>query len=1165
MSGRGNNNKVGGSKRGRSSFGFSNGLGKKKRSPGSVSEDTTSKGQPTSSSSGDLDASSKKSSWEARDNKRIHFDVLGRRVKGGTRNVLMSRSKAYAKRSHSILAEMVAAKKSNAFVDRRFGELGDGSSALDEESKALMRFKKERLRQLKVAKRSQRFSLNDDAGNSGSGSLGAQIQLTHGGRAIGFDNDDNDGEFSGRAFGPLDDDDEDDFDMSEVHFRGGEDDNNMGDSRRSLHSSRPAWMNSEADGEEGQQEKREGYHADGTRMTHKEIMEEVIAKSKAAKADRQREKADMDSLLSRLDSQAGVVQKLLGKRNRDMDDMSRKKKMIGGSVEVDGVALGDKAAKLLASALASVGEEEQEVEDDDGYRALLTTLASQPRGAIARNREKTEEEVAEEEAERLKELESLRIARMKTSGTGGGGGGGGDDGPEGTSDQARSSLGVSSSSIARGSGRHGEGGGDDLGLDDADTKGLTWRQRRVQSSKVNVWDFAKGLKDKEDEEEEHEIEDKDEDSDDSDDDVEEDDEEDDDDEDEEAWKDEEEEKVAVPPSVSVPKTTFKASSKSVKDEDNDNTESSVSLIETMPFVFQCPKDRSDLANLFKKYCNDFTTASELLRRIRALFSVALDAHNRGKLASLYRALLDDIISHGNSALKLDLWRIEASAECLFSMSQENALKGSEIAGSVWRDFAASVAKRVTNELSVAHALPSTDASLVPLPHRAWFTGGEIVAMKVASGRVLPASDFRHPVLLTLELVAAQVLTQCPVSSEMDICRGLLVASSLCETAMAKGRRYAPEVVSFLSSTLSLFALSSVPAASKESSLPFSIPNVILPTFRPFQKLMEANPIFDLLRSAASSEIKTIVHGVPFSITKSSKGLSRDLLSYYALCGALRLAELVTSSLIPAEFVKNPRSNLHDAGISPHGNAAKTIMSARGSGGSVFPITSGTDVPVPCAPEILDPIINLIAALLALIPKSSSVRIRSQLSETLSFIVKARDAVAVNRPPLRFLDSSGPAPAIRMFTPLFEDVNGPDPRKRGLVENDADADAVAKAEVRMLQKQVKREKRGAVRELKLDRDFIARAQDAQLRSRDAERVQKGKEVMRELETLQADFNKQVRMSKSRPLSASSGGKAVAAVTAEKSAFKVAKSVGGFNKVGKTKADRLARKGKMQTKD
>jgi hypothetical protein len=152
----------------------------------------------------------------------------------------------------------------------------------------------------------------------------------------------------------------------------------------------------------------------------------------------------------------------------------------------------------------------------------------------------------------------------------------------------------------------------------------------------------------------------------------------------------------------------------------------------------------------------------------------------------------------------------------------------------------------------------------------------------------------------------------------------------------------------------------------------------------------------------------------------------------------------------------------------------------------------------------------------------------------------------------------------MFTPLFEDVNGPDPRKRGLVENDADADAVAKAEVRMLQKQVKREKRGAVRELKLDRDFIARAQDAQSRSRDAERVQKGKEVMRELETLQADFNKQVRMSKARPLSASSGGKAVAAVTAEKSAFKVAKSVGGFNKVGKTKADRLARKGKIQTK-
>jgi nucleolar protein 14 len=383
------------SKRGRSSFGFSN--GKKRRNPGSVSETN----QTLSSPRGDLEtSSSNKSSWEARDNKRIHFDVLGRRVKGGTRNVLMSRSKAYAKRSHSILAEMVAAKKSNAFVDRRFGELGDGSSALDEESKALMRFKKERLRQLKVAKRSQRFSLNDDAEAISNGSMGGQIQLTHGGRAIGFDNDE-DGEFNGRAFGPLDDDDEDDFDMSGVHFRGGneDDDNTGGTSQRGFQSSRPAWMNSEGDGE-GDSQKREGYHADGSRMSHKEIMEEVIAKSKAAKADRQRDKADMDSLLERLDAQAGVVQTLLRKRNRDLEDTvsGRKKKVNVGeasgesTVSVDGVALGDKAAKLLASALASVGEEEaNEEEEDDGYRALLTQLASQPRGAIARNREKTEE------------------------------------------------------------------------------------------------------------------------------------------------------------------------------------------------------------------------------------------------------------------------------------------------------------------------------------------------------------------------------------------------------------------------------------------------------------------------------------------------------------------------------------------------------------------------------------------------------------------------------------------------------------------------------------------------------------------------------------------------------------------------------------------------------
>ena len=62
-------------------------------------------------------------------------------------------------------------------------------------------------------------------------------------------------------------------------------------------------------------------------------------------------------------------------------------------------------------------------------------------------------------------------------------------------------------------------------------------------------------------------------------------------------------------------------------------------------------------------------------------------------------------------------------------------------------------------------------------------------------------------------------------------------------------------------------------------------------------------------------------------------------------------------------------------------------------------------------------------------------------------------------------------------------------------------------------------------------------------------------MSEPETMQSEHRQQVRLSKSRPLShAAREGPGHAAAEHEKGA----KRVGGFHKVGKTKADRKARK-------
>jgi hypothetical protein len=132
--------------------------------------------------------------FEARANRRQHFDILGRRVKGAERNVSAARSAAAARRSSTLLTEIRAAGKRGAFIDRRFGE---NDSSMDEETRNLVRFQKERLRQIRASKRAAKFRLDGDgegASGGGSGGLGAAeyagglggdtVVLTHGSRPL---------------------------------------------------------------------------------------------------------------------------------------------------------------------------------------------------------------------------------------------------------------------------------------------------------------------------------------------------------------------------------------------------------------------------------------------------------------------------------------------------------------------------------------------------------------------------------------------------------------------------------------------------------------------------------------------------------------------------------------------------------------------------------------------------------------------------------------------------------------------------------------------------------------------------------------------------------------------------------------------------------------------
>ena len=177
-----------------------------------------------------------------------------------------------------------------------------------------------------------------------------------------------------------------------------------------------------------------------------------------------------------------------------------------------------------------------------------------------------------------------------------------------------------------------------------------------------------------------------------------------------------------------------------------------------------------------------------------------------------------------------------------------------------------------------------------------------------------------------------------------------------------------------------------------------------------------------------------------------------------------------------------------------------------------------------------------------------------MAATLVYCVGARDAVATGRAPMRLRGAAnGGLPKVRLSAPLYEEVGGTvgsskswQARQAGAGSAEEEA-AKAREEVRALQRAAKREKRGAVRELKRDRAFVVAEVDRVAAERDEERKGVTKRLMSELEVLQATHNQQVGKRKAKPLTKDDPARLPAHL-----AWKASREF------GKTKADRVAGK-------
>ncbi|KAK1755353.1 putative nucleolar complex protein 14 [Echria macrotheca] len=262
----------------------------------------------------------------------------------------LAKSIGEEKRRQTLLAEMQRRNKVGGLVDRRFGE-NDPTMTL--EDKMIERFTREQQRN---HKKSSLFDLEDDDEPS-------EGFLTHGGKAILF----------GDAEGVQDDFAEEDLPS------GDESDGSHAEKRRLKRLRLEQTEEEESAEEDGQPERKK---------TKKEIYEEIIAKSKLHKYERQAAKEEDGELRAELDKALPELQSLLFQRpkpqSKDAED---------GNAPV-----------IIAGVEKTVLDKE--------YDVRVKQLAADKRAQPA-ERTKTDEEKAKEESKRLKELEEKRMKRMR--------------------------------------------------------------------------------------------------------------------------------------------------------------------------------------------------------------------------------------------------------------------------------------------------------------------------------------------------------------------------------------------------------------------------------------------------------------------------------------------------------------------------------------------------------------------------------------------------------------------------------------------------------------------------------------------------------------------------------------------------------------------------------
>ena len=374
----------------------------------------------------------------------------------------------------------------------------------------------------------------------------------------------------------------------------------------------------------------------------------------------------------------------------------------------------------------------------------------------------------------------------------------------------------------------------------ADTKaskgGNKEKKKEVKPKMVKKDSMGNDLIDQEDSdsdiesESEDEEEEEDDDDDDEDDDDDDDEEEEDEDEDEDEEEEEEKEEDGAPKKFRKPTYGISLPKRDIAAADKSNSKSSLksnksvtatvkeiqpTINEEMPHVIPCPQDYDEFQEQVTQWVQQPADLHALITRIVSYYSV----HLPGQLGVDHKSLMHNFLD-----ILLRTFIDIADSMSELSCSFDNAEQYTEDIHGVEMqlDSLTAVIFQLCMDLGESTAAALWGRTLRTFHKqlqkrlRDYAQGvkgttcfpslGRLLLLRVLA-HVFPVTDFRHPIITPTVLFLCQCLGQCPVSSTVDLASGLYI-STLLSTVYCIGTepvRFVPEVSHFLGGVLRTMA------------------------------------------------------------------------------------------------------------------------------------------------------------------------------------------------------------------------------------------------------------------------------------------------------------------------------------------------------------------------